>query len=77
VRPALPSHEGIVIGRAENPDAGLIHLHHGIYTLGNHELQDFHGGWLGYRIPIESDHFELMARQRQSQSGTVLTGPIP
>ncbi len=54
-----------VLGRAHDPDAGLVHLHPGIDALARTQHQHVHRRRRGHRISVQRDHVEFVAGQRQ------------
>ncbi len=52
-----------VIGRAQDPDAGLVHFDVGVDALAGAERQHLDGLRRGHRVAIERQHLELVTGQ--------------
>ena len=53
----------VILGGAQYPDAGPVHLHDGVHPLPRTEGQDFHRLRRGHRVPIQGHNVKQVARQ--------------
>ncbi len=54
-----------ILRRAQDPNAGLVHLHDRVDALTRTQHQNVHGRRRGHRISIQRDHVEFVTGQRQ------------